>query len=138
MERRLYTSGDYDLLHYGHILFLEKCFMLCNKVVVSLNTDEYIEHKNGKPPVMTYEEREKSLMLCPWVSEVIPNFGGKDEKEGILKLKPSIVAVNKEWLADDYNNIKWLEKHKIVLAYVPSEEKISTKSIIKRVKQQND
>jgi cytidyltransferase-like protein len=50
--------------------FLRQCSKIADKVIVSLNTDEFIEYYKGKPPIMTYEERKKSLEFCKFVDEV--------------------------------------------------------------------
>ena len=73
-NRVLYTGGTFDIFHYGHTNFLKQCAMICDEVVVALNTDEFIKRFKGKPPVMNYSEREISLLNCPYVSRVVPNF----------------------------------------------------------------
>ena len=91
MENKvLYTGGTFDLFHYGHVNFLRQCNRLCSNVVVALNTDEFVTQYKGKP-IMTYVEREKSLLSCPYVSKVIPNLSGADSKPTILSVNPDIV-----------------------------------------------
>ncbi len=90
MIKTLYTGGTFDVFHYGHMNFLRQCSKIADKVVVSLNTDEFIEYYKGKPPIMNYEERKKSLEFCKFVDEVIPNVGGADSKPSILQVKPHI------------------------------------------------
>jgi cytidyltransferase-like protein len=43
MTKTLYTGGSFDVYHYGHMNFLNKCRSLADKIVVSLNTDEFIK-----------------------------------------------------------------------------------------------
>ena len=82
----LYTGGTFDLFHYGHANFLKKCKTLADKVVVSLNTDEFILKYKGKSPIMNYKERELSLLYCKFVDSVIANVGGEDSKISIEKI----------------------------------------------------
>ena len=79
MGLTVYTGGTFDLYHSGHANFLARCAEL-GEVVVSLNTDEFIEAYKGKAPVISYAEREAVLLSCRSVSAVIPNFGGADSK----------------------------------------------------------
>ena len=57
--KTLYTGGTFDILHYGHFSFLEKCKLISDEVIVALNTDEFIKEFKGITPIMTYEERKK-------------------------------------------------------------------------------
>ena len=56
----VYTGGTFDLFHSGHVNLLKRCKDLAGdwgSVVVSLNTDEFIQQYKGKPPVCSTEER---------------------------------------------------------------------------------
>lgn len=134
----IYTGGTFDLFHYGHVNFLKQCSRLASKVVVSLNTDEFIQDYKGKLPIMTYKEREISLKECKYVTEVIPNIGGKDSKPTILKVKPDIIAIGDDWAKKDYYSQmgftqNWLDKNNIILLYLAYTQGISTSEIKKRI-----
>ena len=76
MGQVIYTGGTFDLLHKGHIRFLKSCRKLAGedgRVVVSLNTDEFIEAYKGKPPVMTFDERQELLLATKYVDFVVTN-----------------------------------------------------------------
>ena len=70
-QRVLYTGGTFDLFHFGHQNFLKQCKNIADKVVVALNTDDFVERFKGQKPVLTYKEREQSLRYCKFVDEVI-------------------------------------------------------------------
>jgi len=135
--RTLYTGGTFDLFHFGHVNFLKKCYQICENVVVSLNTDNFVsEYKS--PSVMTYKEREKSLLECPYVSRVVPNLFDQDSKPTILSIKPDIIAVGDDWCKKDYYSQmsftqEWLDENNIVLIYIPYTKGISTSEIKNRI-----
>ena len=137
-ERILYTGGTFDIFHFGHTNFLKQCSSLCDKVVVALNTDEFIKEFKGSAPIMNYKERERSLLNCPYVDQVAPNFSGQDSKPTILSVKPDIVAIGDDWAHKDYYKQmqftqEWLEDNSIVLVYVPYTKEISTSEIKRRI-----
>lgn len=137
MEKILYTGGTFDLFHFGHVNFLKQCYMICENVVVGLNTDEFVTEYKA-PPIMTYKEREKSLLSCQYVKSVIPNAFGQDSKPTILSVKPNIIAVGDDWAHKDYYKQmsftkEWLEQQNIVLIYVPYTSEISTSELKKRI-----
>ena len=118
-KRTLYTGGTFDIFHYGHTNFLKQCAMICDEVVVALNTDEFIKRFKGKPPVMNYPERKISLLNCPYVSRVVPNFSGADSKPTILSVSPDMIAIGDDWAHKDYYaqmnfSQVWLEENSIL------------------------
>ncbi len=138
MGLTIYTGGTFDLFHSGHARFLEQCAKL-GRVVVALNTDEFILEYKSKAPIMTYQERLEVLASCRWVDSVIPNEGGADSKPSILKVKPDIIAIGSDWARRDYYyqmefDQDWLDKQGISLLYIPYTEGISSTELKRRIK----
>jgi len=138
MGLTLYTGGTFDLFHAGHVEFLRQCSMIAKKVIVSLNTDEFIEEYKGKPPVMSYWERQEVLRACVWVDDVVPNTGNADSKPAILEAKADIVAIGSDWARKDYYKQMqftqdWLDEHNICLLYIPYTIGISSTDIKNRL-----
>ena len=69
---RLYTSGCFDIFHYGHLNILIKSKELCDYLIVGVSTDELIENEKGKRPVIPFHERIKVVQSIGIVDEVIP------------------------------------------------------------------
>jgi len=108
-------------------------------VIVSLNTDEFIEEFKGVKPIFNYNERKELLEQCEYVDEVICNIGGADSKPAILQVNPNIIAVGTDWAGKDYYKQmgftqKWLDDRGIVLVYLPYAAIISTTEIRRRLK----
>jgi len=137
MGLTVYTGGTFDLFHAGHVEFLRRCAMF-GRVVVSLNTDEFIEAYKGKPPVMTYEERESVLLACRYVEDVVPNVDGSDSRTAILMVEPDLIVIGSDWATRDYHKQmgftqEWLDNCDIALMYLPYTQGISTTEIKKRL-----
>ena len=130
----VYTGGTFDLFHEGHMNFLRQCRMLAGPqgaVVVSLNTDDFIERYKGQLPIQPYFVREAVLRNCTYVSKVVPNTGGEDSKPAILNVDPDVVAIDTGWAFQDYYKQmsftqQWLDEQGIVLVYLPRKPGIST------------
>ncbi len=137
MGLKVYTGGTFDLLHAGHVSFLERCAQL-GEVIVALNTDEFIQAYKGKPPIMNYEERKAVLRGLSSVSRVIPNIGGADSRITIQMVKPDYLVIGSDWARKDYYrqmgfDQDWLDERGIVLCYVPYTAGISTTQIKARL-----
>lgn len=138
MGLKVYTGGTFDLPHSGHVNFLRKCAQL-GKVTVALNTDEFIEHYKGKPPVMSYAERRAVLEEFRCVDRVIPNSWGADSKPTIDKVKPDIIAIGSDWARKDYYkqmsfDQDYLDGRGISLIYIPYTQGISSTEIKRRLR----
>jgi cytidyltransferase-like protein len=134
---KIYTGGTFDLFHSGHVAFLRRCAEI-GFVTVSLNTDEFIHAYKGKPPVMSYAEREAVLMACSYVHAVIPNYGGADSRISIEMTQPDMIIIGSDWARRDYYaqmgfDQDWLDERGIALAYVPYTKGISSTDLKKRI-----
>ena len=133
----VYTGGTFDLPHPGHYRLLERAAQL-GKVVVALNTDEFITQYKGVPPILTYEERKEILLACKWVYDVVPNIDGPNSAITIDLVKPDYIIIGSDWARRDYYKQMgftqdWLDARGIGLIYVPYTEGISSTAIKKRM-----
>ena len=134
----LYTGGTFDLFHAGHVNFLRKCHEMATKVVVSLNTDEFIIEYKKNAPIVGYSDRKAVLEACRYVDEVIPNIGGADSKPAIEECKPDVIAIGSDWARKDYYkqmqfDQDWLDERSISLIYIPYTEGISSTLIKQKI-----
>ena len=137
-KRVLYTGGTFDLFHFGHQNFLKQCKNIADEVVVSLNTDDFVERFKNSKPILSYKEREQSLKYCKFVDKVIKNEAGEDSRSCILTVKPQIIAIGDDWARKDYYkqmsfDQQWLNDNQITLVYIPYTRGISATEIKDRV-----
>jgi glycerol-3-phosphate cytidylyltransferase len=138
---KVYTGGTFDLFHSGHVNFLKQCKEIAGtagQVVVSLNTDSFIQEYKTKPPVCNDQERYDVISSCKYVDEVIWNSGGTDSKPAILYVKPDVIAIGSDWALKDYYKQmdfeqSWLDKLNISLIYIPYTKGISSTEIKTRL-----
>lgn len=85
------VSGGFDPVHIGHIDMFREAKQL-GRVVILLNSDEFLEKKKGKP-FMSYEGRKCVLEAIKYVDEVLPVI---DEDHTVCRslerYKPDIFA----------------------------------------------
>jgi glycerol-3-phosphate cytidylyltransferase len=137
----VYTGGTFDLFHSGHVAFLRSCKRIAGvdgRVIVSLNTDEFIYAYKGKAPVMSFDERKSVLMACRYVDSVVANVGNEDSKVAIENVLPDFVVIGDDWAKKDYYKQMqftqaWLDENKIQLCYVPYTFGVSSTDIKARI-----
>lgn len=78
----IYTSGVFDLFHYGHMKLLNKCKELFPNSIfyVGVHSDKDVESYKRKP-IMTMEERIKSIETYGIIDKIIKNAPLLETKE---------------------------------------------------------
>jgi len=130
------TLGTVDCPHKGHFNLLRRAKSLGDRLVVALNTDEFVASYKGGKPVMSLDERATAIENCKFVDAVIVN----EDKgvEVIRKLNPDWIVIGSDWLGEDYLKQLGIEDSDIKafedkIIYVPRTEGISTAEFKKRV-----
>ena len=94
---RMYTSGCFDIFHYGHLSILRKTKALCNYLVVGVSTDELILKEKGRLPLIPFEERINVLRAISFVDKVIPQID-KNKQHVVDTYKIDAISVGDDWL----------------------------------------
>ncbi|EAR00169.1 adenylyltransferase/cytidyltransferase family protein [Maribacter sp. HTCC2170] len=93
---RMYTSGAFDIFHFGHLNILIKSKELCDYLIVGVSTDELIEREKGKKPVIPFHERIKVVQSIGLVDEVIPQED-KNKQKIVDSYKIDAISVGDDW-----------------------------------------
>jgi len=91
------AGGCFDILHVGHIAFLEKAKAAGDILVLLLESDEAIRRLKGeKRPINPQENRAKVLSAIEFVDLVVTlpkPFQDHDYQKLVLEIKPDVIAV---------------------------------------------
>ena len=87
----VFTNGCFDVLHRGHIDYLEKSKKLGTKLVIGLNSDASVRRLKIGRPINTQEDRKFVLLSLRCVDEVII-FDDDTPLNLIQSLKPDILT----------------------------------------------
>jgi glycerol-3-phosphate cytidylyltransferase len=133
---RILTLGTFDIPHWGHLTFLNKC-RLYGEVYIGLNTDEFIEKYKGKRPIFSYAERVQTLSLWGFENILPNNQPDGTIKDVVQEVKPEIIIIGSDWLRKEYLTQigltpDYMDEKDITLIYVPYTREISTTEIKKR------
>ena len=95
-KKTVLVGGCFDLIHYGHLKFLEAAKEEGDFLIVALESDEFIKKNKRKIQVHHQHERAEILSNLNMVDLIIilPFFQKNEEYfELVKKLTPSIIAV---------------------------------------------
>lgn len=69
----VFTNGCFDILHLGHIDYLEKASVLGDKLIVGLNSDNSVRRLKGESrPINNLTARSRMLAALEFVDAVVP------------------------------------------------------------------
>jgi len=99
-QKVVFTNGCFDLLHPGHLHYLEKARKMGDILVVGINSDESIRRiKGSKRPLTPESDRLQMLAALECVSFVTV-FNEPDPLNLILKIKPDVLVKGGDWSVD--------------------------------------
>ncbi len=95
-KKTVLVGGCFDLIHFGHLKFLEKAKEQGNFLIVTLESDEFIKKHKKKLSIHNQKERAEVLSSLNMVDLVLllPYFSSNKEYFNMVKtISPKIVAV---------------------------------------------
>ena len=93
-----YTTGVYDLFHYGHLTLLKNAKSMCDKLIVGVTSDELVSYKNKKA-VIPFNERSELIKNIKYVDQVVIQ-DNMDKFSAWKKLKFDVMFVGDDWFGD--------------------------------------
>ncbi len=133
----VWTNGCFDILHVGHITYLQKAAKLGDVLVVGLNSDASVrENKGPTRPVVSETDRALVLSAMACVDYLVM-FGDKTTVRFLEALKPDVYAKGGDYTLETIVQ----EERRVVegygghIAIIPAVKGQSTTAIIERIAQ---
>jgi D-glycero-beta-D-manno-heptose 1-phosphate adenylyltransferase len=99
-ERIILANGNFDLLHVGHVRYLQAAKELGGRLIVAINSDESVRALKGEGrPVMPAEERAEIVAALACVDAVVI-FPELDVRALIREIRPDIQAKGTDYTID--------------------------------------
>jgi D-glycero-beta-D-manno-heptose 1-phosphate adenylyltransferase len=99
-ERITLANGNFDLLHVGHVRYLQGAKALGGKLVVAINSDDSVRALKGEGrPVMPEHERAEIVAALADVDAVVV-FPELDVRAIIREIRPDVQAKGTDYTAD--------------------------------------
>ena len=96
-ERIVFTNGCFDLLHVGHVTYLEEAKKLGDRLVVALNSDESVKKLKGtNRPIVNQHDRLKVMAALASV-DFVTVFEDDTPYELIKLIMPDVLVKGGDW-----------------------------------------
>ena len=99
-KKLVFTNGCFDLLHPGHVRYLEKARQLGDLLIVGINSDRSVrELKGSSRPIFPEDERAEILAAFAVVDFVII-FDESTPRKLTVRLQPHVLVKGGDWGPD--------------------------------------
>jgi D-beta-D-heptose 7-phosphate kinase/D-beta-D-heptose 1-phosphate adenosyltransferase len=130
-KKIVFTNGCFDIIHKGHIKYLQQAKKLGDILIIGLNSDSSVKRlKGAERPIKEEDERALILSSMEFIDYVV-TFEEDTPYETIKKIKPDILVKGGDY---DIENIVGREFAKETKT-IPFVDGYSTTSTINKMKQ---
>jgi rfaE bifunctional protein nucleotidyltransferase chain/domain len=96
-RRVVFTNGCFDLLHAGHVRYLNEARSLGDVLVVGLNADASVRRLKGEGRPMTPERERAEILLALAAVDAVVLFAEETPQEVIQALSPDVLVKGGDW-----------------------------------------
>ncbi len=134
-DRIVFTNGVFDILHSGHVTYLEKAAALGHRLIVGLNSDASVKRlgKGDDRPLNGQDDRATVLAALRCVDAVVI-FDQDTPMELIQAIGPDVLAKGGDWPTDKIVGGEYVVKHGGEVVSIPLVEGRSTTSLVQRIR----
>ena len=130
----VFTNGVFDLLHVGHLRYLQQARALGDALIVGLNSDRSVRQVKGPArPITAEAERAEILEALACVDGVVI-FDEPTPHDLIEALQPDILVKGADWAADAIVGRDIVEARGGRVVRVPIEPGHSTTALIEKIR----
>lgn len=136
-KRIVFTNGCFDILHAGHVTYLQQAKQLGDYLVVAINDDDSVKRLKGSGRPINNTAQRMAVLAGLGVVDWVTSFADDTPERLLRKLQPDILAKGGDYTEDQVvgaNIVYGYGGNVRVLGVIKD---LSTTSIIDRVKNQH-
>ncbi|MBI3609154.1 MAG: D-glycero-beta-D-manno-heptose 1-phosphate adenylyltransferase [Nitrospirae bacterium] len=132
-RRIVFTNGCFDLIHIGHLRYLQRARRHGDYLVVGINSDRSVRKIKGPlRPLLPQSERAEVLAALSCV-DYVTIFDESDPLSVITALRPDVLIKGSDWDKNEIIGREVVERHGGRVRRVPFIKGVSTTRIIEKI-----
>jgi D-beta-D-heptose 7-phosphate kinase/D-beta-D-heptose 1-phosphate adenosyltransferase len=133
-QRIVFTNGVFDLLHPGHVRYLQAARHEGDALIVGVNSDRSVRANKGPSrPIIPENERAELLAALACVDAVVI-FDEDTPADVIRRVQPDVLVKGADWAADQIVGRDTVEARGGKVVRIPVEQGWSTSNILERIR----
>lgn len=132
----VFTNGCFDLLHAGHLVYLEKAKSLGDVLIIGVNSDQSVRRLKGTSRPLVPHEQRMRLIAGLSCSDYVIGFEEETPFELISRIQPDILVKGADYREEDVIGADIVKQRGGQIHCIPLVKDLSTTSIIKKANSQ--
>jgi len=129
-KKIVFTNGCFDLLHFGHISYLQKAKSLGDILIVGLNSDSSVRTLKGSTRPINSEFQRACMLGALYFVDFVVIFNEDTPLKLIKALKPDVLVKGGDYKEKELVGADLVSKVELI----PFEEGFSTTGLIEKIK----
>jgi D-beta-D-heptose 7-phosphate kinase/D-beta-D-heptose 1-phosphate adenosyltransferase len=130
----VFTNGCFDVLHRGHIEYLQFCRQQGDVVVVGLNSDSSVKIIKGSDRPINNQHDRAAILAALEMVDYITVFTEPDPLNLIKKVRPDVLVKGEDWAVKGVVGREFVESYGGKVALAPLVESKSSSATIEKIK----
>lgn len=133
-RKLVFTNGVFDLLHVGHIRYLQQARALGDALLVAINSDRSVRELKGEDRPLTNEDDRAEILAALGAVDYVTIFDDISPRSLIAQLLPDVLVKGGDYTLDQIHGREEVEAAGGRVVSLPFVEGSSTTEIIDRIK----
>jgi D-beta-D-heptose 7-phosphate kinase/D-beta-D-heptose 1-phosphate adenosyltransferase len=134
-RRVVFTNGCFDLLHPGHVRYLQQARALGDALIVALNSDRSVRVLKGPARPILKEAERAEVMAALACVDFVTIFDEPTPREIITALRPDVLVKGGDWSINTIVGREEVEAAGGQVMNLPFVDGVSTSEVIARIMQ---
>lgn len=130
----VFSNGCFDIVHLGHIDYLEKASQLGDKLVIGLNSDSSVTVLKGEGRPINDEYARSRMLAAFGFVDGVTVFGEETPKQLIAYLVPDVLVKGSDYAVEDIVGADTVIAHGGEVKTIDLVEGFSTTQLIEKIK----
>jgi len=130
----VFTNGVFDLLHPGHVRYLQQARTLGDALIVGINSDRSVQTNKGSARPITPEAERAEILIALECVDAVAIFDEETPAAIIRRIQPDVLVKGADWGPDNIVGRDTVEARGGVVVRMELVPGYSTTDLIKKVR----
>ncbi len=132
-KKIVFTNGCFDIMHPGHVVYLDKAKKLGDILVIGLNSDASVRKLKGSARPINSQRARSIVLAALSCVDYVTIFGESTPERLVRMLKPAVLVKGGDWKGKEIAGADFVRSCGGRVATIPLVRGFSTTAIIKKI-----